>query len=122
MLRPKRKIVISIHGIRTTGAWQKQIASLVSEQGWIYYPLDYGFFPFLLFSVPWIRQSRVEWFRKELNNIKMQYPGVQPSVVAHSNGTYIVSEALNKYPALKLDKIILCGAIVRRNFDWARIF
>src|SRR5690349_14662790 len=102
MLRPKRKIVISVHGIRTTGAWQKQIASIISEKGWIYYPLDYGFFAFLLFSLPFMRSRKVEWFRNEFAKIAFRYPGVTPSVIAHSNGTYIVSEALAKYPALKI--------------------
>ncbi|HEX3719681.1 MAG TPA: hypothetical protein VH595_17150 [Verrucomicrobiae bacterium] len=122
MLRPKRKLIISVHGIRTTGAWQKQIASIVSERGWIYYPLDYGFFPFFFFAVPFLRRQKIEWFRCEFNKIKERYPGVTPSVIAHSNGTYIVSEALWKYPGLKIDKLILCGSIVRQDFTWETIF
>src|ERR1700685_3023946 len=118
MLRPKRKIIIPVHGIRTTGPWQKAIAPMVSEKGWIYYPLDYGFFAFLFFASPLLRRSKVEWFRKEISRISERYPGVVPSVIAHSNGTYIVSEALWKYPGIKIDKLIVCGSIVRRNFDW----
>ena len=44
MLKQKRKVVISLHGINTTGLWQKEVAPVISQQGWIYYPLDYGNF------------------------------------------------------------------------------
>jgi pimeloyl-ACP methyl ester carboxylesterase len=122
MLRPKRKIIISVHGIRTTGAWQKQIASVISENGWIYYPMDYGYFNSLRFAMPQIRKSKIEWFRDQFDLIKERYPDVTPSVVAHSNGTYIVANALKTYPALRVDKVILCGSIVRDDFDWKLIF
>ena len=97
MLRPKRKIIISVHGIRTTGAWQKQIASVVSENGWIYYPMDYGYFTAVHFAMPFIRKSKITWFCHQFDQIKERYPDVTPSVIAHSNGTYIVANALKTY-------------------------
>jgi pimeloyl-ACP methyl ester carboxylesterase len=122
MLRPKRKIVISVHGIRTTGGWQKQIASVVSENGWIYYPLDYGYFSAIHFALPRIRKSRITWFCHQFDQIKERYPEVTPSVIAHSNGTYIVANALKTYPHIRVDKVILCGSIARPDFDWETIF
>src|SRR3989442_10975854 len=122
MIRAKRKIIISVHGIRTTGAWQKQIASVISENGWVYYPLDYGYFPALQFALPAMRKAKIIWFRNRFDQIKERYPDVVPSVIAHSNGTYIVANALRKYPDIRLDKLILCGAIVRQDFDWATTF
>jgi hypothetical protein len=122
MLRPKRKIVMSVHGIRTRGAWQKQIAPLISESGWIYYPLDYGYFSALHFALPFVRKAKIKWFCDQFDNVRKQYPGVRPSVVCHSNGTYIVANALKAYPHIHLDKIILCGSIVRTDFDWNTIF
>lgn len=122
MLTPKRKIVISVHGIRTRGAWQKQIASLVSENGWIYYPIDYGYFTAMHFAIPCVRKSRIVWFCQQFDQIKERYPDVAPSVIAHSNGTYIVANALNTYHHIRVDKLILCGSIVRPDFDWKSIF
>ena len=43
MLKRRRKVVISLHGINTDGAWQKDVAPIISEQGWVYYPLYYQF-------------------------------------------------------------------------------
>jgi pimeloyl-ACP methyl ester carboxylesterase len=122
MLRPKRKIIISVHGIRTTGAWQKQIASVVSENGWIYYPMDYGYFTILHFANPLTRKARIKWFCHEFDQIKERFPGITPSVIAHSNGTYIVANALKTYEHIRVDKVILCGSIARRDFDWEPIF
>jgi hypothetical protein len=67
VLKPKRKIIISVHGIRTTGAWQKQIASVVSENGWIYYPMDYGYFTAVHFALPPVRKGKITWFCRQFD-------------------------------------------------------
>lgn len=122
MLKPKKKAIISLHGIRTRGEWQKELASVVSAEGWTYFPLDYGYFSGVHFATPFIRHAKIQWFRERFNEITPRLDGVIPSVIAHSNGSYIVAEALLKYPGLKVDKVILCGAIVRRGFPWKIIF
>ena len=122
MITPKRKIIISVHGIKTHGLWQKNIASVVSENGWIYYPLDYGYFSASQFLVPPLRRRKIKWFCDEFDRIKERFEDVIPSVICHSNGSYIVANALKTYPHIKIDKLILCGSIVRRDFDWKAIF
>lgn len=122
MLRSKRKIVISVHGIRTRGAWQKELAPVISGNGWIYFPLDYGFFNIFQFAIPSLRRKKIKWFDKEYTAITTRYPDIIPSVVAHSNGTYIVANALKQLEDIKIDKLILCGSIIRQDFDWSHIF
>jgi serine/threonine-protein kinase len=41
-----------------------------------------------------------------------------PSIVAHSFGTYILGNALLRYPYLRFNKVILCGSILPRDFPW----
>jgi hypothetical protein len=41
-----------------------------------------------------------------------------PSIIAHSFGTYIVAKAIEKYVEIRFDRVIFCGSIVRRDFDW----
>ena len=118
MLRTKRKIIVSLHGIRTRGAWQKDLSPLISEQGWIYYPLDYGWFSVVFFIPGFFRKRKVEWFRARYNEIRNRYPDVIPSIVAHSFGTWILCKAMSKYKNLRFDKVILVGSIVPDNFDW----
>jgi hypothetical protein len=40
----KRPVVISIHGISTRGALQKELTQELNAAGFIHVPLDYGFF------------------------------------------------------------------------------
>lgn len=121
-LRPKRKVVISVHGVETQGVWQKDLAPLISEQGWIYYPLHYGIFRLYEFILPWKRQQQIEWLRTRYREVRNRHPEVIPSIIAHSFGTLIVSEALDIYDGIQADKIIICGSIVRRDYNWAKIF
>lgn len=117
----RKKIIIAVHGINTYGKWEMEIAPLISGEGWIYYPLNYGKFSVLRFLIPGQRSRKVEWFRKEYGRIKEKYPNISPSVIAHSFGTFIVSKALEKHPGITLDKLILCGSIVTRLFKWSKI-
>lgn len=122
MLRQKRKVVVSVHGIESQGVWQKDLSPLISERGWIFYPLHYGVFRAYRFLQPWQRSAMITWFREKYREVRNRYGDVVPSIIAHSFGTYIVSEALDIYDGIRVDKVILCGSIVRRDFDWAKIF
>jgi hypothetical protein len=122
MLRTKRKVVISLHGIRTRGLWQKDLSPLLSEQGWIYYPLDYGWFWLVPFIVGIFRKRKIEWFRERYQEIRNRYPEVVPSIIAHSFGSWIVCKAILKYQHLRFDKVILAGSVMPDDFDWRTVY
>lgn len=44
-----------------------------------------------------------------------------PSIVAHSFGTYILGHALEQFPDIKFDRVILCGCILPRDFPWDKL-
>ena len=119
MLRTKRKVIISLHGIRTRGTWQKDLTPIITEQGWIHYPLDYGSFSLARFIPSLVRSQKIEWFRQQYNEVRGRYPHVVPSIIAHSFGTWLLCKTLGKYPNIKFDKIILSGSIAPRTFDWS---
>ena len=111
-----------MHGIESHGIWELELAPLISEQGWIYYPLHYGIFRTYQFLNPFERNKKVEWFRAMFKDIRNRYGDVSPSVIAHSFGTYIVTTALEKYDGISFDKLVLCGSIVRKDYPWEIIF
>ena len=115
--RTGARLVVSLHGIRTRGAWQKTVNSDLQKNGFRHELLDYGFFRAVQLAMPWQRTRHVEWFRKEYERLVTDQ-GTIPSIIAHSFGTYIVAKALEKYDELRFDRIILCGSIVRRDYDW----
>ncbi|MEW8508989.1 MAG: hypothetical protein AB2598_20065 [Candidatus Thiodiazotropha sp.] len=41
------------------------------------------------------------------------------SFIAHSFGTYLLAESISKLKSTKWHRIILCGSIVNRKFDWS---
>ena len=44
-----------------------------------------------------------------------------PSLIAHSFGTYIVGAALEQFAEIRFDRIVLCGSIVRRDYNWGAL-
>jgi len=115
-----RHLVLSLHGIRTRGTWQKDLTRSLNEGGFDHEPLDFGFFRALQLIMPGARRSRTEWFREEYTRINATL-GEPPSIIAHSFGTYLVTRALSMYPEIRFHRIILCGSIVRNDYPWSTI-
>jgi len=117
MVREKQ-LVISLHGIETPGTWQKAFGSELTQRDFAYHAADYGRFRVVKFAIPFFRSQKVIWFRDEYER-ETRGRTIQPSIVAHSFGTFLVAEALDLYPHISFDRIVLCGSIVRPNYDWA---
>lgn len=110
--------VMSLHGIRTRGVWQKDLVPVLARQGLVPWALDYGNFGAGKFLRKGARLKKVTWLRSEYERVTAEGKVNRPSIIAHSFGTYLVAALLIKYPELIFDKIILTGSIVDRDFDW----
>lgn len=113
-------VVITIHGIRTTGDWQREFTDVLTQHGFRHVPLGFGFFKAVSLLMPWSRTRKVEWFRRIYSD-KFASTERLPSVVAHSFGSYIVTKAMLKYDDIRFDKVILCGSIVSRKYPWSTV-
>jgi pimeloyl-ACP methyl ester carboxylesterase len=109
--------VITIHGIKTRGKWQKDITPFL--RGFIHEPLDFGNFLALQMARSKSRQAQVEFFREEYTRIASSCP--LPSVIAHSFGTYIVARAIELYPEIQFDRIIFCGSLLLFVLPWIEL-
>lgn len=116
-----RPLVVSMHGIRTRGAWQKELTLELNAAGFDHEPLDYGFFRALRLLWPPARRRQVEWFRDRYTSILTANPGREISVIAHSLGSYLVARALELFPEITLTRLVLCGSIVRIDYPWSRL-
>jgi formylglycine-generating enzyme required for sulfatase activity/pimeloyl-ACP methyl ester carboxylesterase len=119
--REGRPFVITMHGIKTRGTWQKDLASELSDAGFPNRAIDYDNFRALQLIYPPSRRKKIEWFREMYAQICRERGIERPSVVAHSFGTYLVARAIQIY-GLKFDRVIFCGSIVRRDFPWTEVF
>lgn len=113
-------VVITIHGIRTTGDWQREFTDVLTQHGFRHIPLGFGFFKAVSLLMPWSRARKVEWFRRIYSD-KFATAERLPSVVAHSFGSYIVTKAMLKYDDIRFEKMILCGSIVSRKYPWSKM-
>jgi hypothetical protein len=112
------RLVISLHGIRTRGAWQKELTAALHKHGFEYEPYDYNFFRAIQLVLPFMRDSQVKKFR-DWCYAHTKRESKLPSVIAHSFGTYLVTRTLEAYNEIKFDHIILCGSIVPIPFPWS---
>jgi pimeloyl-ACP methyl ester carboxylesterase len=117
----RRDIVITLHGIRTEGDWQREINRDLEERGFSHALLRYKNFGALCLLLPRARSIKVDWFRDEYQKLVREgYTNF--FLIAHSFGTYIAANAIQKYSEIRFKKIIFCGSIVRPDFDWPAIF
>ena len=119
-----KHVVFVIHGIRDPGYWTHKIARRVKERApegstkWATETSGYGYFPMLPFLFPWYRSQKVEWLMDQYTEALAKFPDARFSYVGHSNGTFLVAEALKRYPSCRFDHIVFAGSVVQRKYDW----
>jgi pimeloyl-ACP methyl ester carboxylesterase len=120
-----RHVVFVIHGIRDRGFWTRRIAREVkslareNKQQCRAITSTYGYFPMGPFLLPWTRRSKVEWLLDQYVAAKSLYPIATFSYIGHSNGTYLLAKALESCPAIKFERVVFGGSVVRRRFPWS---
>jgi pimeloyl-ACP methyl ester carboxylesterase len=86
--------------------------------GFTPHPLDFGHFTVPKLLNPIACRRKVTWLHNELDFLRQIYQCDRFSLIAHSFGTYLISELLERYPDHRFDKLILVGSIVREDFPW----
>jgi pimeloyl-ACP methyl ester carboxylesterase len=115
------RVVISLHGIRTRGVWQKDLAPELARVGFIPYALDYGAFGALQLLRASNLDAKADWLVREYDRIRADTGCVRPNVVAHSFGTLQVAHLMRKYDSVVFDKVILAAGIVPLDFPWSHM-
>lgn len=116
----EKKLVITLHGMRTFAPWQKVLADELGTAGFESKTFDYGFFGILRVILPWKRKAQVKWFcDRYLDKVPN---GRLPSIISHSFGTYMIARAMESYGGINFDQVILCGSIVPTDYDWRVLF
>jgi pimeloyl-ACP methyl ester carboxylesterase len=116
----KKHFLIFLHGMNTYAEWQEMLSESIRNRTNLEpVPLGYGNVHPFKFLLPFpYRQLRLRIVLRELRAIREINPDADISIVAHSFGTYLLSRSLQKLPNLKLRHVILCGSIVKSDFDW----
>lgn len=115
------KVVISLHGIKTRGVWQKDLAPELALAGYVPYVLDYGEFGALKLLSSSQLDKKVEWLIQEYDRIRAETRCERPSIIAHSFGTLQISRLLEKYNHVVFDRVILAAGIVPIDYPWSHM-
>lgn len=121
-----RKLIITVHGIRTFGQWQERLEGLVRkrEPEAIFEHYHYGYFSVISFIIPMFRWLATLTFRKQLLKLVDMYPDAEVTIVSHSFGTHLVGWGLlgidpKKRPRIK--NVILAGSVLKSGFPWGTL-
>lgn len=121
-----KRLVITVHGIRTFGQWQERLEQLlVSESSeLIVENYHYGYFSVIAFVLPFFRWFATRRFRAHLLQVANRYPDHTIAIVAHSFGTHLVAWGLRGIPREKrprVETIVFAGSVLRSSFPWGEL-
>lgn len=119
-------VLFVVHGIRDYGFWTARVARTIQKlagthgQDMATVTSSYGYFAMLPFLLRMRRQKNVLWFMDQYTEALARFPNAECfSFVGHSNGTYLLAEALKQYPACHFHHVVFAGSVVREDYDWA---
>lgn len=84
---------------------------------------QYGRFDMLSFLLPGpTRLPPIKKIKRNLSGVMndARKSGARVSIIAHSYGTYAISNILERDSTVEIDNLILCGSIIKNDFDWQR--
>lgn len=119
-------VVFVMHGIRDYGNWTQRLAPFIYDIAGRtsikarVVTSGYGYFPIAGFMLQPERQKNVRWFMDQYTEALAKYPQAAMSFVGHSNGTYLLASALEKYPACAFERAVFAGSVVNRSFPWSK--
>jgi len=121
------EIVFVLHGIRDLGRWSSTFESEI-RQGYpdhagrlLIVSPRYGYLGMGPFLFEGVRDRYVRWFMDQYTETLARYPMVKPENIrffGHSNGSYLLAAALDKYKSMKVGRVVLAGSVVRASYDW----
>lgn len=83
---------------------------------------SYGYFGMLPFLFESIRSDKVKKFVDDYIELlaKAGKPDIEVNFLGHSNGTYLLASALEKYSAIKVKRVVFANSVVPRFFAWSK--
>ncbi|HZI81210.1 MAG TPA: hypothetical protein VFD69_16920, partial [Vicinamibacterales bacterium] len=115
------RVVMILHGIRDDGRWAQDLGAefTKADAALKTYSRSYGYFAALYFLTPTRMEANVRWFVDQYTELKALYPQAAFDFVGHSNGTYILSQAISQYYTVRFNRVVFAGSVVQRGFPWS---
>ena len=116
-------VAFVVHGIRDYGTWlgtlEKEILKLdPAARVW---RRRYPYFSILNFLRPEDRKAKVDRLVRDYADHRVAFPNAAFVCGGHSNGTYILANAMLEYRGLRFERVFLAGSVLPQEFDWRTI-
>lgn len=122
--------VVTVHGMNSDGTWQQDFSWLIASKLKYSAPVLILKYPILRVMTLFERTQRLlaanlgECLQNAITHTHQRSSEMTdtPDVVLHSYGTLVFSRLLldPRFESLKFGRVILAGAIVRPDYDWAQ--
>lgn len=108
-------VIVLVHGIRDFAYWQVEIRQSLEAHGFAVELTNYERFDLVRFlaPIPWFRNTVIEKIWKQIEQIYQLHPGKKISFIAHSFGTYVLAEIMQRKFNFVANRIIFCGSVAR---------
>jgi pimeloyl-ACP methyl ester carboxylesterase len=123
------RVVILIHGIKSKAEGMIKIRERLFQRTdhpeTVVRIFNYRRFPAVIAGFPVIsyfknvRDTYRDYLAHYIGKLMCQFPNSELDVVAHSFGTFLISEALKNHPTISVDRMILLGSVVDTDFQWS---
>ena len=121
-----KRVVFLLHGIRASNVddWIQGLARLITARDGVHTVVrhpTYGYFRAPQFALPSVRRRNIAEFRDWYTEALAEHPGAEFSIIAHSNGTYILGESLRRTPGMRFENVVLAGSVLPTDFPWREL-
>lgn len=114
-----RKLVVIVHGIRDQGTWMDMLeAELRTLPGIQVQITDFDYYDAFCFMCGIRTAKIIDEVRDKILVAEDEFHPKEIDIIAHSFGTYVVTEILRKTSILRVNRLIFCGAVVSRSFQY----
>lgn len=125
-LEPDKSVhthIITIHGIKSSGKPLEDFSKKLQTDLHIGHVtnIDYKYLLASLNYLPWVRNILQEYVAARLATLTYKYPESRTLIIAHSNGTWMLARAIEKYYSkFRVDNVFLFGSVIETDFDWSK--
>lgn len=115
------RVVFLLHGMRSSrDEWVHEIAPLLRKRlpNTEVVESSYGWISLFSFAMPSVRRREIRWLQDQYTEYLARHPAATFDAVAHSNGAYIVGQALERVPSLTFGRIVLLGSVLPSDYPW----
>lgn len=114
-------VIFLMHGIRDLGHWRQSLQRRIEalDPRAVVVTSSYGWFPMARFLIGWDRQRNVRWFMDRYTEQLAWHPQASISFFGHSNGTYLLASAMQRYQSVQFERVAFAGSVVPRAFPWS---